>query len=72
MIKKGQTFTLGGTRYKVAYVNQSRAHCVATDTRHVTVTDAKGETRTFTAASSRSIDISPDTPLDLLSELRLA
>lgn len=70
MLRKGQRFELGGAKWRVVYVNQSRAHCVSAETRTVTVHDRKSDTdRTFVATSSRSMDISPNTPLELLKEL---
>lgn len=70
MLRKGQTFMLNGDRWKVVYVNQSRAHCVCLTTRTVTVADARtGGTRTFTARKAASLDISPNAELDLLREM---
>lgn len=69
MVKRGQKFTLGGETYRVVHVGFGRAHCVSTQTRVVTVTDRKGKQRTFTATSDHTIDISPDSPLELLKEI---
>lgn len=60
-MKKGQRFTLNGTKWRVAYVNESRAHCESEASHQVTVTDKKtGEPRTFTATSTVTLDISPN------------
>lgn len=70
MVTRGQEFTLGGETYKVVSVSFGRAHCVSVQTRTVTVTDKKtGRSRTFTATSDHAIDISPDSPLELLKEI---
>lgn len=70
MIRAGQTFLLDGERFRVAYVNQSRAHCVSEQIRTVTVTDRKtGQARTFEAPVRHTLDISPDTDLALLREV---
>lgn len=70
MLKPGQTFTLNRRQWRVAYVNDSRAHCVSAATKEVTVRDNEGNVRTFTAQESGHLDISPNTPLELLRELR--
>lgn len=69
MVKRGQHFTLNGHQWRVVYVNQSRAHCVCTDRRVVTLVNHEtGATRSFEGTVSRSLDISPNTPLDFLKE----
>jgi hypothetical protein len=68
MVTRGQRFMLGGQQWKVVYVGVGRAHCVSTSTRLVTVKDKHGNQRTFTATSKNYIDISPDSPLELLKE----
>ena len=71
MLKRGQRFTIGGAKWRVAYVNFSRAHCVSEQQRTVSVTDPKtGEPRTFIATSQQTMDISPDSQLELLKDLR--
>lgn len=70
LLHKGQRFQMGGVRYRVAYVNFSRAHCVATVKTPVTVRDRKsGEARTFEAKRQLAIDISPNSCVELLPEL---
>jgi hypothetical protein len=68
-MKKGQRFRLNGTTWRVVYVNASRAHCICEVVRTVTVTGKDGHPRQFTARTSKAMDISPTTPLDVLSEL---
>lgn len=63
MLMKGQRFRLAGHSWRVVYVNASRAHCVCTETQAVVI---KG--RTFQAHVSRSLDISPDSAIDVLEE----
>lgn len=69
MLTKGQTFVLNGTRFKVAHVSSCRAHCRAMKVTTVTVTDKHGRSRSFEAHSTQTVDISPDTPLDVLDDL---
>lgn len=61
---KGQRFTLNGHSWKVVYVNASRAHCVCLDTQQVTIGN-----RSFTAHSTRTMDISPSSAVDVYQEL---
>lgn len=64
---------MGGDKWRVAYVNGSRAHCVCETKRTVTVTDPRtGNVRSFTATASRTIDISPDSQIGLLKEMGAA
>ena len=66
-LRRGQKFQLGAHRWRVVYVNDSRAHCVAVVKQPVTVNDRKtGGTRTFTAERRISIDISPNSAVELL------
>lgn len=66
MLRQGQRFELNGLKWRVAFVSPSRAHCVASEPRTVTVCDPKtGTTRTFEASSTRTIDISPNSCLEL-------
>ena len=67
MLRKGQRFTLNGRTYRVVYVTDLRAHCVACSKRHVTVTDKHGRTRSFDATEDGTLNISPDSCLDLCS-----
>jgi hypothetical protein len=70
VLRKGQSFTLNGLRYRVQAVSPCRAHCVATVKTPVTVTNRKsGTSITFVRTSTKTIDISPDTPLDVLADL---
>lgn len=70
MLRQGQRFTMGGRRWMVAYVNASRAHCVTTTRHLVTVHDwRRGTDRSFTADRRITRDISPNSGVDLLSEL---
>ena len=58
---------MGGRRWTVAYVNASRAHCLATEKQVVTVHDKRTQAeRTFTAERRVAIDISPNSGVDLL------
>lgn len=68
MLRRGQTFTLAGTRYKVTAVSPCCATCQALTTTTVTVAAKNGTTRSFVAHSTKIIHISADTPLDLLAE----
>ena len=56
---KGQRFTLAGIRYRVEYVNECRAHCVAVVQERRTLTDKTGQARTFTAHRRLTLDIAP-------------
>jgi hypothetical protein len=61
MLSRGQRFTLNGLRWRVVYVTPSRAHCVASAVRVVTVRDRRtGAQRSFQAARVHTIDISPN------------
>ena len=60
MLRKGLTFTMGGKKWRVAYVTPSRAHCVA----KVAVT-VKGHT----FSRRQTIDISPNSGIEVLAEL---
>lgn len=63
-MRRGQKFILGGLQYRVAYVNKSRAHCVAVVEQVVTIGG-----RTFKRRRHVATDISPDTCLEVLAEL---
>lgn len=70
MLHRGQRFILNGQRWRVAYVNASRAHCVATVREPVTITDRRTSTpRTFTATRRITVDISPNSGVDVLAEI---
>ena len=63
-IRKGTTFMLTGQKWKVVYATESRLHCVAHERRQVTISG-----RTFEASTSKTMDISPDTPIAALDEI---
>lgn len=66
-LKKGSRFRFGGLSWRVEYVNDSRAHCVA---KVVEKVELRLDTpRTFTATRTRVMDISPNTDTSLLAEL---
>lgn len=70
MLHVGQIITVAGLPYLVDYVNESRAHCVSTAKRTVTVHDRRtGTDRTFEATERKSLDISPNSGLDVLASL---
>ena len=69
MLHPGNTFLYSGLRYRVVHVSELRAHCRAITTRHVTLTDRHGQTRTFIGTVNATLDISPNTPLEVLTEL---
>jgi hypothetical protein len=60
---------MAGQRWRVVYVNASRAHCVATVKQPVTVHTRMGESRTFAATRRITIDISPNSAVDLFADL---
>jgi len=69
-LRRGQRFQMNGVRWRVAYVNASRAHCVATVREPVTVSNRRtGNSRTFTATRRIALDISPQSGVDVLAEL---
>lgn len=63
MLKIGQKFILDGLKWRVVYVNASRAHCIALQTKTVTVHDRQGQSKQFERTTTRSLDISPDSQL---------
>ena len=63
-LQRGQKFELGGLTFRVAYVNASRAHCVA---KKKTTVMIRG--RAFIAKRPVTIDISPNAAVELLSQL---
>jgi len=66
-LRRGQRFVMAGRRWRVVYVNASRAHCVATVKEPVT----RGA-RTFLATRRLTLDISPHAAVDVLGELERA
>jgi len=61
---------MGGRRWRVIYVNASRAHCEAVVRVPVTLANVKsGTSRTFTATRRITIDIAPNSGVDLFPEL---
>lgn len=70
LLQRGQRFTMGGRRFRVLYVNASRAHCESLVRVPVTLRDAhSGAARTFTATRRVTIDIAPTSAVDLFPEL---
>lgn len=70
MLKVGQTFTLLGCVYRVEMVNFCRARCVTSRRETVTVRDTRKHVdRTFTVTRTHGMDISPDSPVEILGEL---
>jgi hypothetical protein len=70
MLRKGQTFVLDGLRYRVAHVSSCRAHCTAAYKTPITVTNRRtGKTTTFERTGVKTLDISPDTPLELVHDI---
>ena len=68
LLHAGQRFTMGGRRWRVAYVNESRAHCVSTERRLVQIRDRRtGAVRAFKAKMRDAIDISPNSFLEGLA-----
>jgi hypothetical protein len=71
MLARGQRFQMDGRKWKVVSVSESRAHCVSTVRQLVTVNDRKsGGTRTFEATRRITIDISPNSAVELLGRER--
>lgn len=64
MLLPGQRFTHAGKAWHVLSVNDSRAHCKCEAAQQVTV-----DGRTFTATSGQSIDISPNSVVEMLEGL---
>jgi hypothetical protein len=58
-LKKGRMFWMDGHHWRVAYVNESRAHCVSEERVTVSV-DSQTGPRTFIATRRRHADISPN------------
>ena len=67
-LRKGQSFTMAGHTFTVAYVNASRAHCIATVPKTVVIHGPKG-IRTFTGKRTLTVDISPNSGVALLMAL---
>lgn len=61
MLQPGQRFTHAGKAWHVLSVNESRAHCKCEAAQQVTV-----DGRTFTATSGQTIDISPNSEVEIL------
>ena len=71
MLRKGQTFTLNGQRWKIAYINPSRAHCVNVTKHTVEIVDKRtGQTRRFTTTGYGAIDISPNRIAEIVNNRR--
>lgn len=72
-LRRGQRFEMNGVKWRVAYVNASRAHCIATVREPVTVRDRRRDCdRTYAATRRLSIDISPNAGVELLGALEQA
>ena len=69
LLHRGQKFQMAGRRWRVIYVNASRAHCEAVVREPVTLRDRNGSQRTFTAERRITIDIAPTSAVDLFQEL---
>lgn len=70
LLHVNQRFKMGGHRWRVVSVSPCRAHCVAVVRRPVTVPDRKtGGQRTFMATRRLTIDISPQSAVELLATL---
>jgi hypothetical protein len=63
-LRRGQRFEMAGRRWRVIYVNASRAHCEAVVREPVTI---RG--RTFQATRRIALDISANAGVELLAEL---
>lgn len=60
---------MDGHAFEVAYVNVSRAHCIAKEPHAVTVRGKNGP-RTFVAMRKITLDISPNAGVDVLAEVQ--
>jgi hypothetical protein len=70
-LTRGQKFPMNGHVWRVVSVSELRAHCIATVKEPVTVNDRKsGGTRTFVAERRITIDISPNSAVELLGRER--
>lgn len=70
VLYRGQRFQMGGRRWRVLFVSECRAHCIAVVREPVTVHDRHGRPRTFTATRRITIDIAPTSGVDLIQELQ--
>lgn len=69
-LHRGQRFQMNGVRWRVVWVSELRAHCIAIVRKPFTVNDRRtGRKRTFQAKRVVSIDISPNSAVDLCAEL---
>ena len=66
-LRRGQRFSWAGGEYRVLYVNESRAHCMAVHKQIRQFTDRNGKTVAFQGARA-ILDISPTTSIELLAE----
>lgn len=72
-LRRGQRFDMNGLRWRVDYVNASRAHCVSRVLSPITVTNKlTGERHTFRATRLLTVDLSPNSGIDVLAELESA
>lgn len=65
MLRAGDKIRIGSETWRVLYVNFSRAHCVSERREVVTLKDGE-QVRTFTAASQKTLDISPDSAVEVI------
>jgi len=67
-LREGEVVECHGRSYRVAMVNASRAHCVPVEPERVTIVDSRTrQPRTFTVVNHHALDISPNSPIELLS-----
>jgi hypothetical protein len=72
-LRRGQRFQMNGHQWRVAWVSELRARCIATVRKPVTVNDRRtGGKRTFQAKRLVSINISPNSAVDVVAELERA
>ena len=67
-LKVNERFFVRDREYRVVMVNSSRAHCVPVEPERVTIVDSRTrQPRTFTVVNHHALDISPNSPIELLS-----
>jgi len=65
-LRAGDRIRLGGDVFRVAFVNFSRAHCIAERRELVAFSDPETGVRREFLATSRAIDISPTSLVERL------
>ena len=60
-IEPGVKFWHDGQRFECLSVNEGSATCESRGERTVTLTDAHGKTRTFTARGGKTVHLAPTT-----------